>query len=320
MANIAGALSVALLVTTMIPFTLDNNSQAHAFIVTSRNTEHGVHPLRMMDDDRNSDDRDDSNDDAISRRSLFLKAPVAVGGAVIYGKLVSDSIQKLTRGDLVFPDDHERRVASTIATAFANCIPAASDGRPLRVLEVGIGKDLRVLRRNLYNDGFRKLENAGVTSVQLVGADLSPPSDAILADAKQRVGKQLQQSNSGVQVDIQVLQTSIESMPTFADGSFDCIVCCLTLCSVSNPQAAVMEMKRLLRPQGGTLAFVEHVAVNQDESYPILRAQQQVFDPLQQIVADNCHLRRETDRTVAEVFGNATRWLAQERFVVDGMW
>jgi ubiquinone/menaquinone biosynthesis C-methylase UbiE len=54
-----------------------------------------------------------------------------------------------------------------------------------------------------------------------------------------------------------VLQASAESLP-FADGSFDTAVTTMVLCTVADPEAAVAEIRRVLRP-GGALLFVEHV-------------------------------------------------------------
>eukprot|EP00957_Ditylum_brightwellii_P030283 2293379-Ditylum_brightwellii.AAC.1 len=65
-------------------------------------------------------------------------------------------------------------------------------------------------------------------------------------------------------------------------------------------------MNRVLNSNGGTFGYVEHVAVRVDDdsknddsrprwSYEFLERQQQTLDPLQQAVADNCHLHRNTD-------------------------
>ncbi len=48
-----------------------------------------------------------------------------------------------------------------------------------------------------------------------------------------------------------------ERLP-FADGSFDTVLCSLSLCTIPDPVAALREMKRLLRP-GGRILLLEHV-------------------------------------------------------------
>ncbi len=98
-------------------------------------------------------------------------------------------------------------------------------------------------------------------------------------------------------------------------------------------------MNRLLNPDGGTFGYVEHVAVRleneseQDRSF--LELEQRYLDPLQQAVAHNCHLHRDTDRVIAEVFKTSNEndggitarqargqgdLLQSERFFVDDMW
>ena len=39
----------------------------------------------------------------LSRRDILLTVPIAAGGAVVYGKLLSDATEKLLRGELVYP-------------------------------------------------------------------------------------------------------------------------------------------------------------------------------------------------------------------------
>lgn len=109
---------------------------------------------------------------------------------------------------------------------------------------------------------------------------------------------------------LSVVEGVAEAMP-FDDGSFDTVVCTLTLCSVPDPGAALSEMRRVLRP-GGALIFVEHV-----EAFDrgLLRLQQGLLDPLQQAVADGCHLTRDTGGLLT-----AQPWqsLELERFSVAG--
>lgn len=47
----------------------------------------------------------------------------------------------------------------------------------------------------------------------------------------------------------------------------------------------------MLRP-GGQALFIEHTIAS--DSKPLLRLKQRVLDPLQQLLADGCHLTRDT--------------------------
>jgi ubiquinone/menaquinone biosynthesis C-methylase UbiE len=55
----------------------------------------------------------------------------------------------------------------------------------------------------------------------------------------------------------EVVDAPAEALP-FADGSFDAVVSTMVLCSVADPQQALHELRRVLRP-GGALRFIEHV-------------------------------------------------------------
>lgn len=74
----------------------------------------------------------------------------------------------------------------------------------------------------------------------------------------------------------------------FADDSFDCAVSTWTMCTIPDPEAALDEVRRVLRP-GGTLHFVEH-GLAPDQS--VARWQRRL-EPLQKRVFGGCHLTRQ---------------------------
>ena len=245
------------------------------------------------------------------RRDMLVKAPLGTVFAYAYGRAFYNTLQNI---GIKHPEEHESRVKSTIATALSAAAPPT--GGTMRVLEVGIGTDCRILRRGLYQDGLQSLKNKGIDEVELLGIDLRPPDDKTLQLARRK----LQDNNTPVPVHLRVMEKSITKRLPFADGYFDAVLCCLTLCSVDDPVAAVREMHRLLRPDGGALGFVEHVAVNPDETEYAFLEQQQVFlDPWQQRLADNCHLHRYTEQTLLDNLPQASL-LQEERFLVNAMW
>jgi hypothetical protein len=67
------------------------------------------------------------------------------------------------------------------------------------------------------------------------------------------------------------------------------------LCSVPDVAHALLEVARVVRP-GGRVALVEHVLAEEPGA---LRLQQRLFDPLQQLLADGCHLGRDTAGALA---------------------
>lgn len=76
------------------------------------------------------------------------------------------------------------------------------------------------------------------------------------------------------------------------------------MCSLPDVDHSLAEIRRVLRP-GGKFLFIEHVAADDSEAF--LRLQQQLLDPLQQLLADGCHVTRNTraalDRAGFDVSG-----------------
>jgi ubiquinone/menaquinone biosynthesis C-methylase UbiE len=83
--------------------------------------------------------------------------------------------------------------------------------------------------------------------VRLTGVDLSP---GMLAIARQRA------RTLGLDAD---LRTGNAQALEFGDGTFDTVVCLISLCNIPDDRAAIDQMYRVLRP-GGRLILLDHVA------------------------------------------------------------
>jgi ubiquinone/menaquinone biosynthesis C-methylase UbiE len=133
------------------------------------------------------------------------------------------------------------------------------------VLEVGVGSGLNL---RFYSRAVDRV----------CGIDLSPE---LLRLAHTRTADTL--------VPVSLLQASAEYVP-FAGATFDAIVMTWTLCSIANPVAALMEMRRVLKP-GGQLLFVEHGL-----SPEIRTARwQHRLTPYWKRIGGGCHLDRKMD-------------------------
>jgi len=85
---------------------------------------------------------------------------------------------------------------------------------------------------------------------------------------------------------VEFLKTSAESLP-FADQSIDHVVSTWTLCSVSDPDKALAEVARVLKP-GGTYVFAEH-GKSPDR---LIGHLQDWFTPVQKCIGSGCRLNR----------------------------
>ena len=74
------------------------------------------------------------------------------------------------------------------------------------------------------------------------------------------------------------------------DSSVDAVVSTLFHCSVGDPAVALREVVRVLKP-GGRFVFLEHVAAQRGTW---LRRMQRLIRPFWKVLADGCHLDRET--------------------------
>jgi ubiquinone/menaquinone biosynthesis C-methylase UbiE len=102
-----------------------------------------------------------------------------------------------------------------------------------RVVEIGAGTGLNVKH---YRDGLD----------DLVLTEPEPGMRRKLAGAVSRRG-----------LAARIVDSPAESLP-FTDASVDTVVSTLVLCTVDNPERALREIARILRP-GGRLLFIEHV-------------------------------------------------------------
>ena len=88
-------------------------------------------------------------------------------------------------------------------------------------------------------------------------------------------------------------QISAESL-AFDTGSFDSVVCTLTLCSIPNVQAALAEVTRVLKP-GGQFLFFEH---GRHTEASVAKWQDRL-NPLWKLVFDGCHINRDIPQLVS---------------------
>ncbi|MFC7219278.1 class I SAM-dependent methyltransferase [Streptomyces polyrhachis] len=94
-------------------------------------------------------------------------------------------------------------------------------------------------------------------------------------------------------VPVETIAARAEQLP-FPDGSFDAAVVCLTLCSITDPQGALAELHRVLRP-GGQLRFFEHVRADSAAMWRVQRALDATLWPR---LMGGCHTARDTHTAI----------------------
>jgi SAM-dependent methyltransferase len=144
-------------------------------------------------------------------------------------------------------------------------IPAAHG----RVLELGIGPGLNL---PFYSSSVRELQ----------GVD---PSRELLRTARKKIGS--------TPFPVELIPCSAEELPV-EDQVVDTVVITWTLCSIPNPDKALAEVSRVLKP-GGELIFVEHGLASE----PRVRAWQNRINSPWKVFAGGCNLNRPMDRLIS---------------------
>jgi ubiquinone/menaquinone biosynthesis C-methylase UbiE len=138
----------------------------------------------------------------------------------------------------------------------------------------------------------RVLEIGAGTGAQLrwyaPGADVT----ALEPDASMR--ERARRRATRARAHVTLVEGRAEDLP-FADGAFDSAVSAFALCTVTDPAAALSELRRVLIP-GGTLLLLEHVHLPWQPG----RSLQSRAAPAWAAVAGGCRLDRDTVRFARE--------------------
>lgn len=141
-----------------------------------------------------------------------------------------------------------------------------------RVLEIGVG----------LGSNF-EFYTSKVSEV--VGLD---NSRAMLEKSRRRIAA-LKQNNKS-RPEFTLVEGSVSSLE-FNDHEFDTVLSFLVFCSLDDPERAIQEVHRVLKP-GGKLLFFEHVLARDKK----LRKWQMLLNPLWKRIACGCNLTRNTKK------------------------
>jgi len=152
-----------------------------------------------------------------------------------------------------------------------------------RVLEIGGGTGANL---PFYGDGVEEI---------------------VVTEPEDLMAKRLEKKLPGVTRPVQVLRAPAEQLP-FEDGSFDYVVTTLVLCTVDDPDRALQEAHRVLKP-GGRLLFLEHV---RSDDAKVARWQDRL-NGFQKRFACGCNCNRATLDTIQKQ-GFTVDAIEHERF------
>jgi SAM-dependent methyltransferase len=111
-------------------------------------------------------------------------------------------------------------------------------------------------------------------------------------------------------IPVRVVAGTAETLPIH-DGAVDAVVASLVLCTITDPDQALAEVRRVLRP-GGRLHFYEHVRASDPR---LARWQDRLERPWEWLVG-GCHPNRDT---VATITAAGLRLVQLDRFEVPAM-
>jgi SAM-dependent methyltransferase len=144
-----------------------------------------------------------------------------------------------------------------------------------------------------------------------VGANLAhlrPGTRLLAVEPSLKMHDRLRERAAEAGIELQLVAHGAESLP-IADASCDEVICSLVLCTVTDPDRVLTEVRRVLRP-GGRFRFVEHVVA---PAWSPRRWLQRLIRRPWSWLFEGCTLDRDTGARIRAA-GFAEIQLRRERF------
>lgn len=155
---------------------------------------------------------------------------------------------------------------------------------------ISAGYEAKVMgprRRQLLADvGGTVLELGAGTGANL--AHYAPDLDLVLTEPDPHMRRRLGDRAELGGLSAQIVDAPAEQLPV-DDASVDAVVATLVFCTVADPEVALAEVRRVLRPDG-RLLFLEHVR----SAEPSIARWQDRLAPVTRRISGGCHPNRDT--------------------------
>lgn len=172
-------------------------------------------------------------------------------------------------------------------------------------------RGLRRVRRDLVAQSKGRVVEIGAGTGLNLDYYSESVSELVLTEPSPHMAGKLRERARHASLNIRVLEAPAEALP-FDDDSVDTVVSTLVLCTVTDPQKALREVARVLRP-GGSLLFAEHVR----SGSPRAARWQDGLNTPWGWYACGCHCNRDTiaalgtaSFTVDELQHDRLRWIS----------
>jgi len=151
---------------------------------------------------------------------------------------------------------------------------------------------LREMRRETLSEARGRTIDIGAGTGANLGLYPQTVTELVLSEPDKYMVRRLRHRLAETDQRVQLIEAPAARLP-FEDASFDTAVFTLVLCTVPDPEAALAEAARLLRP-GGRMLFIEHVRAGDAR---LARWQDRLEGPWR-FVGDGCHCNRDTVATI----------------------